>query len=301
VAVDLISPWPRVDEVLSDRTLSVRYAPTTSPDGPAAPNAVFVHGLGGSSLNWTDLMGLLQPQVNGYAVDLGGFGQSPPPRDGDMSPGGHARGLARFIAERQLGPVHLFGNSMGGAVALQLAAHRPDLIRSLTLISPALPSLRPTKANAHLPVIAVPGVGEKLIGKYSEVDVTQRVQGTIDVCFADPSRIPPQRLAEAVDAASLHDNYPYAGEAFLATLRGLLKTYFDPGPNRPWKLAERVTAPTLVIYGRKDPLVDSRAAHRVTKHFSNAHVIVLPDSGHVPQMEHPEFVAAAWDRFIPLH
>jgi pimeloyl-ACP methyl ester carboxylesterase len=298
VETELIAPWPRTDVVLADRTLSVRSAPCTGPDPADAPNAVFIHGLGGSSLNWTDLMALLQPDVNGYAVDLGGFGQSPPPRDGDMSPAGHARGIARFIAEQQLAPVHLFGNSMGGAVALQLAAHRPDLVRSLTLISPALPSLKPTKANAHLPVIAVPGVGERLIAKYGELDVAQRVQGTIDVCYADPARVPAQRLQEAVESATIHDAYPYAGEAFLATLRGLLKTYFDVGPNRPWKLAERVTAPTLVIYGRQDPLVDSRAAHRVTKHFPNAHVIVLPDSGHVPQMEHPEFVAAAWHTFI---
>lgn len=298
MTLTLIPPWPRADVVLADRTFSVRTAACTGPEPETAPDAVFIHGLGGSSLNWTDLIGLLQPQLNSFAIDLGGFGQSPPPRDGDMSPAGHARGVARFIAEQHLAPVHLFGNSMGGAVALQLAAHRPDLVRSLTLISPALPSLRPRKSNAHLPVIALPGIGERLIAKYSEVDVVERVQGTMDVCFADPSRVPPQRLEEAIEAATIHDGYPYAGEAFLATLRGLLKTYFDAGSNRPWKLAERVTAPTLVIYGRQDPLVDSRASHRVTKYFPNAHVVVLPDSGHVPQMEHPEFVAAAWDRFI---
>ena len=66
----------------------------------------------------------------------------------------------------------------------------------------------------------------------------------------------------------------------------------------PWKLAQRVTCPTLVIYGRKDPLVDPRSAHRVTKHFRDAHVVVLPDSGHVAQMEHPDFVAASWERFL---
>jgi pimeloyl-ACP methyl ester carboxylesterase len=291
----LVPPWPRTDVELSDRTLSVRFAEATTPD---APNALFLHGLGGSSLNWTDLMDHMRDRVNGYAIDLGGFGQSPPPRDGRMSPVGHAVGAMRFITEQGIGPVHLFGNSMGGAVALQLAANRPDLIRSLTLIAPALPSLRPSRGNAHLPVIAVPGVGERLVERYSEVDVAERVKGTFDVVYADASRMPPQRLQEAIDAAAAVDKYPYVSEAFLATLRGLLRTYFDPGPNRPWKLAERVTAPTLVLYGRKDPLVDPRAAHRVTKHFPNAHVVVLPDSGHVPQMEHPEFVVAAWDRFI---
>ena len=293
MSVDI--PWPREDVLLPTRTLSVRHAAGLT---PGLPTAVFAHGLGGSSLNWTDLMDRLRGEVDGWAVDLGGFGQSPPPRDGNMTPSGHARGLVDFIEHLGSGPVHLFGNSMGGAIALQLAARRPDLVRSLTLISPALPSVFATRSNIHLPVIAVPGVGERLVPKYLETDPVSRVRGTVDLCFADPSRVSEVRLAEALDEVRERDHLTYASDTFLRSLRGLLRTYMDVGPNRPWKLAERVTCPTLVIYGRKDPLVDPRSAHRVTKHFRNAHVVVLPDSGHVAQMEHPEFVAAAWERFI---
>jgi pimeloyl-ACP methyl ester carboxylesterase len=290
-----VAAWPIEDVTLHARTLGVRHAPGCE---PGLPSAVYVHGLGGSSLNWTDLMARLQPYADGWAVDLGGFGASPPPREGDFSPAGHARGVAELIDHIGNGPVHLFGNSLGGAVALQLAARRPDLVRTLTLVSPALPSLFATKSNFHLPVIAVPGVGERLIPKYLESDAGGRVRGTIDVTFADPSRVAPERLAEAVAEVRERDHLPYASDAFLRTLRGLLKTFVDVGPNRPWKLAERVTCPTLVVYGRKDPLVDPRSAHRVTRHFRDAHVVVLPDSGHVAQMEHPEFVAAAWERFL---
>lgn len=293
-----LTAWEREELLLPHRTLTVRHAPG---DSPGLPTAVFVHGLGGSSLNWTDLMHALQPQVDGWAVDLGGFGYSPPPRDGDMTPAGHARSVVDLIAHlSDIGhgaPVHLFGNSMGGAIALQLAARRPDLVRSLTLISPALPSLTLTRGNVHLPVIAVPGVGERLVPKFMELDASARVRGTIEATYADPSRVSPERMEEAVAEVSERDRLPYASDAFLRSLRGLLRSYTDLGPNRPWKLAQRVTCPTLVIYGRKDPLVDSRTAHRVTKHFPNAHVVVLPDSGHVSQMEHPEFVHAAWDRF----
>jgi pimeloyl-ACP methyl ester carboxylesterase len=281
--------------MLAHRTVSVRHLPS-EPAG--RPPAVFVHGLGGSSLNWTDLMLRLQGQVDGWAPDLGGFGMSPPPRDGDMTPAGHARGVAEFIAALDAGPVHLFGNSLGGAVAVQLAAHRPDLVRSLTLISPALPSLFATRANAHLPVIAVPGVGERLVPRYLQNDAAGRVGGTVSVTFADPSRLDPQRRDEAIAEVRERDGLPYASDAFLRSLRGLLRSYVDLGPNRPWRLASRIACPTLVVYGRNDPLVDARAAHRVTKHFRNAHVVVLPDCGHVAQMEHPEFVAAAWDRFL---
>ena len=96
-------PWPRTDTFLPSRTLAVRHAPSTT---PGAPGAVFIHGLGGSSLNWTDLMAAMQSDVDGYAIDLGGFGQSPPPRDGDMTPAGHAAGVAEFIVDelRALNP-----------------------------------------------------------------------------------------------------------------------------------------------------------------------------------------------------
>lgn len=293
--VSLPTPWPRTDAFLASRTLSVRHAPSTT---PGAPRAVFIHGLGGSSLNWTDLMAALQPDVDGYAIDLGGFGQSPPPRDGDMTPAGHAAGVVEFIVEELGGePVHVFGNSLGGAVALQLAARRPDLARSLTLISPALPSAFATRSNAHLPVIAVPGVGERLVDKYLTLPAEQRVRATIDTCFGDPARVPGQRTDEAREEAESRDHLPYAADAFLRSLRGLLRTYVDLGPQRPWKLAARVQCPTLVVYGRQDPLVDPKAAHRVTKHFRHAHVVVLSDSGHVAQMEHPELVYEAWSRF----
>ncbi len=295
IEATVLPAWPHEELMLARRTLAVRHAPGGE---PGLPTAVYLHGLGGSSLNWTDLMHALQPHVDGWAVDLGGFGYSPPPRDGDMTPAGHARSVVDLIDHLGGGPVHLFGNSMGGAVALQLAARRPDLVRSLTLISPAMPSLTLTKSSAHLPVIAVPGIGERLVSKFMETtDAATRVQGSVDVTFADASRVPPERIEEAQQMVAEHDRHPYAADAFLRSLRGLLRTYADVGPNRPWKLAERVACPTLIVYGRKDPLVDSRTAHRVTKHFRDAHVVVLPDSGHVAQMEHPEFVTAAWERF----
>ncbi len=293
-------PFERHEVLLNNRTLSYRHAPA---ERKGAPVGLFLHGLGGSALNWTDFMGRMRSQLDCYALDLHGFGASPPPRDGDMTPRGHARAVADFIVERDLGPVHLFGNSMGGAVALQLAARRQDLTRSLTLISPALPSLLyATKGNVHLPVISIPGLGERLVPKFVETTTPeQRVQATIDGCFADPSRMPEDRFAEAIEEVRMRDSRPYAHDAFLQSLRGLLRSYLDAGPHRPWKLAQRVSVPTLLVYGRKDPLVDPRSAHRATKYFPNAHIVVLPDSGHVAQMEHPEFVQAAWDRFIGPH
>src|SRR6185503_17264405 len=98
--------------------LHVRRAPGTS---DAAEPAVFVHGLGGSATNWTDVMGLLQDRLSSAAPDLPGFGWSPPPSGDDYSLTVHARVITDYIEhDGQLdrhGPVHLIGNSLGGTVA----------------------------------------------------------------------------------------------------------------------------------------------------------------------------------------
>lgn len=240
-------------------------------------------------------MALLQGEVEGWAPDLNGFGQSPPPRDGDYSPLGHAKALAQFIEEELGGrPVHLFGNSLGGAASLQLAARRPELVKTLTLISPALPDIRPNRTNIFLPLMGIPGLGESLSARSAKVDVATRVQTTFKTCFADPTCVSQQRMDEAIEAATTYGALPYASDAFLQSLRGLLKTYLDPGSRRPWKLAELVECKSLLIYGRQDQLVSSHGAMTSTKHFKHAQVIVIEDSGHVSQLEHPNIVAGAW-------
>ncbi len=267
--------------------------------------AVLVHGLGGSALNWIPLMERLGGQVASLAIDLPGFGMSPPPRDGDYSPRGHARAVAAAIEEWRrrrdfAGPVHVMGNSMGGAVSLQLAAHRPDLVSSLTLISPALPSVRVGRGNAHLPVVAIPGVGESLVRRYAAVPVEQRVQATLDACTTDPLRIPHELREALVQETAQRDALPYATDAFLRSLRGLLATYADRGSRRPWRLARQVHRPVLAIYGEDDILVDPRGAARAAREFPDAEVTLLADCGHVAQMEHPGLVADLWSaRFAP--
>ena len=281
----------REDLHLRRRTLTVRRAGSGEP-------TVMVHGLGGSSQNWRDLARHLSPRLEMWIPDLPGFGWSPPPRDGNLTPLGDARVVVDLIDHMDRGPVHLFGNSLGGAVALQIAARRPDLVRSLTLISPALPQLPATRQAALLPLLALPGLGESAFGRMNEPGPEQRVQGVIDLCIADPSFITPERRAFMVADVAERQHLTYSGDAMLQSLRGLLATFVDSGPRRPWKLAELVTAPTLLVYGQRDRLIDWRSSHRATRHFRDSTVLLLPDSGHVPMVEHAPEVAEAWETSI---
>ncbi|MCW2948813.1 MAG: Pimeloyl-ACP methyl ester carboxylesterase [Actinoallomurus sp.] len=280
-----IPHWPGELISLGDREVFARTAPPRSDD---AEPAVFVHGLAGSASNWTDLMGLLTDELVGDAVDLPGFGYSPPPPDRDYSIDAHTRSVVRLIEKRGRGPVHLFGNSLGGAIATRLAGTRPDLVRTLTLISPALPDLRPRYGPARILAATMPGFGPWAIRRLTLLSPEQRVQNTLEMCFADPASLHPDRLMDLVADTRRRDQLAHNAEAIIASSRAIVTAYMR---RSLWRYAARVSAPTLLIYGRHDRLVDARMAVRAGRVFRRSRVVVLPDVGHVAQMERPEAVA----------
>jgi pimeloyl-ACP methyl ester carboxylesterase len=258
-----------------------------------------VHGLGGAATNWTDVMDLLRDRLSPLAPDLPGFGWSPPPAGDDYSLRGHVRAVTDLVELAGDGrPVHLLGNSLGGTVATVLAATRPDLVRTLTLVSPALPVLRPRWSNVHLPALAVPWAGQQLARRLGRYPVEQRVRATIALCWADPSRVPPERFEEALVEADRRARLDHDGDAMIRSLRSLMTAYLRPDRWPLWRLATRVQAPTLLVYGLKDRLVDPRTASRAARAFPDNRMLLLPDSGHVSQMEHPGAVAAAIRRLV---
>jgi len=285
------APTPETQEIPGilevPETPEVRGAP-----GGAEP-ALFVHGLEGSSRNWTDLMDLLRSRLACEAVDLPGFGDSPPRPDGRYSVAAFAQTVIALIEQSKRAPVHLIGNSLGGAVCVRVAAARPELIRTLTLISPALPDLRPRLDLVRFPVMALPRVGPRLIRQYqATLPPDRRVAAVIATCYSNPGLFPQARFAAEVAELSRRDSVEYAVAALVGSARALSAEFLRKGRRSPWRDAARVTAPVLVIYGQHDRLVDPRAAGRAAHVFRDARVVVLPRTGHVAQMERPGLVAA---------
>lgn len=264
---------------------------------------MFVHGLGGSALNWTDLMGLLtdassDPPLAAEALDLPGFGFSPPPADGDYSLAARVAAVTALIDQRGYGPVHLIGNSLGGAISTRVAARRPDLVKTLTLISPALPDLRPRPLALRLAVVALPGVGRWLVTRMQAIPPERRAQTSIAELYVDPDRMLPERRAEAVAELVRRDGLGYSVDVLLGSARSLLTEYARQGPGSLWADAARVSAPTLLIHGSHDRLVNPGMAGRAARTFPNCRVLVLPRIGHVAMMERPEEVATEMRDFL---
>jgi pimeloyl-ACP methyl ester carboxylesterase len=280
--------WPATKVPLpGEVTLNVRE----SPAGPGAEPAVLVHGLGGSSLNWTALMGLMGDRLASRAPDLPGFGLSPPPHDGRYTVAAHAAAVEALIDKDGRGPVHLFGNSLGGAIATTVAAERPDLVRTLTLVSPALPDLAPGLYRLPVAVTGIPGVGSALAGRLAKLPPDRRVRQLVHLCFADPSAVSAEWVAAAEREVAARQRQPYAVDAMARSAHGIVREFLARGPEGLWERAARVPAPTLVLYGRADKLVRPAMAPKARRTFPDARVYVLPHTGHVAQMEHPGLVA----------
>lgn len=288
---DVPPPWPPRRVVIDGATLHVRDTTPTSPD---AEPAVYVHGLGGSSQNFTDVAGLLAHRFDAQAVDLPGFGYSDPSKRYSIP--AFADTLIKFLDAGGRGPVHLVGNSLGGSISVRVAALRPDLVRTLTLISPAMPFLDPrrTEQRQVLPVLALPRAERIFAWGMARLTAEQMAEQVLAACFGDTSRVHERRRAEALEEIRLRYTVEHYPATYVGTLRGLVSSFlraYLPGENSLWRMAARITAPTLVIGGMRDRLVDPRVNEQVARAIPDSRLLLLPRVGHVAQMEVPRIVA----------
>jgi pimeloyl-ACP methyl ester carboxylesterase len=279
--------WPGRVVNIGGVDLHVRTTPSPNPD---AEPALFVHGLGGSAHNWTDVSGVLADHLAIEAIDLPGFGRSGPPHGGDYSMRSQARAVINYLDASGRGPVHLVGNSMGGAVSILVAAQRPDLVRTLTLVSPAVPDVKvrahPLRSDPRMAALIVPGLGEAALRRMRRLAPNVRVRATIAMCFADPSRYPQRRMDEAVSEATARLRLPWAEQAMLGATRGLVRYQFGQRKSA-WAGMRTITAPTLVLWGDTDRLVAPDLAPLVAAAIPDARLLVLPNIGHTAMMEDP--------------
>jgi pimeloyl-ACP methyl ester carboxylesterase len=289
-----VPPWPGSTVDVGGQSLYVRRAGT-----PDAPPAVFVHGLGGSSTNWTDLMALLADRLDEHAPDLPGFGFSGPAPGGRYALSTHAGAVAAYIRSLDRGPVHLLGNSLGGAASVRVAAEHPELVRTLTLVSPALPQYRLRRtSDPRLALLLFPGLASLVDRERARTGARRIAQDVLALCMADPASIHPDRLDDLAAEVRRRRALPWASAAMAGSLRGLVRSYFEPGPRNLWRQLGCVEVPTLVVWGDKDRLVPAALGPLAVRRLRDARLLAVPDAGHIAQIERPELVADAVRRLV---
>jgi pimeloyl-ACP methyl ester carboxylesterase len=291
--------WPgRMVSLAAGEQVYLAETPEPVPD-KSKELVLCVHGMSGAATNWTDFMAELAPDFACAAVDLPGSGFSPPP----AAKRGYAiRALAgtviRLIEALDAGPVHLVGNSMGGAVAIRVAATRPDLLRTVTLVSPVLPDLLVRPELMRFPLAALPGVGEWMMRRTQLIPAENRVAGVLATCYHNPAAMHPDRFWHDVAELKRRDELGYSATTLSRAARTIVAENLSLRRYSLWRAAERITVPALVTFGSHDRLVNPRLATPARRAFRDATVMVLPRTGHVAQMERPQLVARLFREMV---
>jgi pimeloyl-ACP methyl ester carboxylesterase len=222
---------------------------------------VFVHGSGDTSQVWQPLIARL-PAVQCVALDLPGHGtRSDYPGPARMSVADYAADVRQEVERRHLREICVAGHSLGGAIALQMAAAYPSLVSRLALlgtgarlrVAPRLLELAesdPQGAGQMLETLAWAPGHEDLAGSYQ------------------PGKAPsaPGILYRDLAACDAFD--------MMADLA-------------------RIEQPAIVITGEQDQLTPPKYALYLQEHLPHATLVLIPDAGHYMSYEQPDAVAEA--------
>lgn len=236
---------------------------------------LLLHGIGGCADAFAGVAGLLAE--GGYrtiAWDAPGYGASTDPAD---PPGadGYVGAVVALLEDLGAVPAHVVGVSWGGVIATCLAAHRPDCVRSLTLVDSTRGSgITPERARAML----------DRVDELRDVGATEfahRRAGRLPAAGADPEVV--AEIARQMGRIRMA-GYRGAAEMMAATNTESLL----PG----------ITAPTLVLVGEHDQVTGVAESELLARTIPGARLIVIPDAGHAAAQERPGAVTEAITAFL---
>ncbi len=261
-------------------------------DDSGGDPTLLVHGLGGSATNWLDVMGPLAADGPVVAVDLPGFGRTEPPtaRAGRIDAQGHF--LDRFLRELGWGRTVVHGNSMGGLLAVLLAARSPHRVQRLVLTAPALPA--PRRPDAISPAALArfaPFVSwrlghlvlERVYGQSSPEEVRQ---DTMRLVMGEVEDVRPAMRQVQIENVELARQVDWRLPSFARAASDLAHTLARARSVQ--QAIDAVVAPTLVVWGDQDKLVSRAAMDETMARRPDWRRVDMPGVGHAPMLEAPD-------------
>lgn len=252
--------------------------------GPSAAveAVVFVHGNPGPAETFRPLLEQVGRFSRAVAPDMPGFGRADKSPTFDYSVDGYARHLAAVLETLGIRRIHLVGHDFGGVWALRWAATHPDQTLSVVLINIGV--LQNYRWHFLARQWRRRWLGEAVMAamSYTALKLILRLRArrrvpdeavrTMWDNFGWPTRRVILRLYRATDVSSLFNE---------------LKAQLS-----------QLVCPAMVVWGATDIFVSVAHAHQQLDVFPGAEVVLLPESGHFPQLDDPEAVASAIVPFL---
>jgi pimeloyl-ACP methyl ester carboxylesterase len=264
-------PHPRLTRDVAARGARIRFV-----EAGSGPPLVLIHDYLASRVAWDDVLPRLAERFHVIVPDLPGFGESEKPPPGRYRYGfeGFSESLVDLLAALGLARVSVCGHAMGGAVALTMAASHAHVVEKLVLVNPLVypPRTDALSRIASLPLLG-PLVFKQLYGR-----------ALFRTRFAGSAAARQEQLFELFDV-------PAAREAAYATLCSMLDTRSLTAS------VPRVTAPTLVAWGRSNRAAPVEQGRRLARELRGARFEVF-DCGSSPAEEVPAAFAGAVTSFL---
>jgi pimeloyl-ACP methyl ester carboxylesterase len=244
---------------------------------PASPQKrLLLHGVGLTWATWRQILPGLGQDADCLAIDLAGFGRSRAPHRRAVTMAAQGRLMPRLLDALRWPAATIIGHSMGGGVALGLAMLQPRRVRSLVLVgSVAYPQKQPIGFYPlHLPgsqalLAALSNCGHRL----GFARVLSRGYGYDLPAVTDMLERMGQFTVATAFADAVRDLTPHEYHRF----GNLLRT---------------IQIPTLIVHGRRDPIVPPAIAARLHDELPDSELVWLP-CGHLPQESRPSELVAA--------
>jgi len=254
---------PATEETLTTRDVNVRLF-----RGGSGKTLIFLHGAGGFP-GWVPFFDRLAARYEVLAPEHPGFGKSDKPAW--MR---NVSDLAMYYLDVLDGlgakDVHLIGHSLGGWTAAELAVRNCARLASLTLIAPA-----------GIRIKGLP-VGDNFI--WGPEENTRNLYYDQSIADQIVARVPSEEETELA-----------LTNRFMAVKLGWEPRWFNPALER-W--LHRIQVPSLVLWGENDKLLPSRYAEVWGREVPDVTVKIIPECGHLPQIEKADVTADAVLAFI---
>lgn len=253
----------------------------------AGPAIVLIHGANSSLQTWEPLVDRLGPDYRVVTLDLPGHGLTGSTPDTDYSAAGMIAAIDVVAAKLGLDHFILGGNSMGGWVAWRYALAEPGRVDALLLIDASgMPLRKGEKAppsNVGFRVLEYP------FGRWLATQITPRslveesLRGSVEnQAIVDDAMI--DRYWELL-------RFPGNREATVMRAR------MDREPAMAARVGE-IKTPTLILFGKKDRLINPSAAQTFHERIAGSEVVLLDNIGHLPMEEAPDATAGAIADFL---
>lgn len=264
------------------------------------PPVVLLHGLAGSHRWFGPVLSPLAERFRVLALDLPGHGRSDKP-DAPYSIPWLTGKVLRFLDAKGIERASLVGNSLGGQVALAIAAGQPARVERLVLAAPAGLTAWPPVLMGIARLLDATGA----TGSSWPAVVPRVPEAMLQLAFRAVFPPPPRkgalrsghkprladRFTQGMVRAMASPDYPAAARATLRALRGSVGHPLGSA-------AASVRAPTLIIWGERDYILPVEGARLLRRSIRGAELLVYPDSGHCPMLDAPERFAREVTRFL---